>query len=165
MPFYRNLARRGIFSAMEMLVVLIVLGVVAAIVGPRMSRAAAVPPDTRQPLLVGHLRALRGAIDAYAQDHRNQFPAGDVTQITAQLTQYSDRSGTVSASPSSQCHFGPYIREIPAIPVGAGKGHATLQLPRQNRQAAWIYDPATGQIWANTTPEDCDSTGRSYSTY
>jgi type II secretory pathway pseudopilin PulG len=165
MPFYRNLAQRGIFSALQIVVVLIVLGVVAAIVGPRMSRAAAVPPDTREPLLVGQLRALRSAIDAYTIDHHSQFPTGDVTQITAQLTQYSDRSGTVSASPTSEFRFGPYLREIPPIPVGANKGQATLQLPRQNRHAAWVYDPATGQIWANTAPEDCDSSGRCYSTY
>lgn len=165
MPFYRNLARRGIFSVLEIVVVLIVLGVVAAIVGPRISRAAVIHPDTRQPLLVGQLRALRSAIDAYALDHRGRLPAGDVTQITAQLTQYSDRLGTVSASPTPQCRFGPYLREIPAIPVGSSKGQATLQLLRQNLQAAWVYDPATGQIWANTPPEDCDSTGRSYSTY
>ena len=165
MPFDRNLARRGIFSAMEIVVVLIVLGVIAAIVGPRMSRAAAIPPDTREPLLVGQLRALRNAIDAFSLDHHSRFPAGDVTQITAQLTQYSDRSGTVSASPTPQCHFGPYLREIPAIPVGASKGQATLQLHRQNQKAAWIYDPTTGRIWANTAPEDCDATGRCYSTY
>jgi type II secretory pathway pseudopilin PulG len=165
MPFYRNLAQRGLFSALEILVVLIVLGVVAAIVGPRMSRAAAVPPDTREPLLVGQLRALRSAIDAYTIDHHSQFPKGDVRQITAQLTQYTDRSGTVSAAPTPQCRFGPYLREIPAIPVGARKGQATLQLPRQNHQAAWVYDPTTGQIWANTAPEDCDATGRCYSTY
>jgi type II secretory pathway pseudopilin PulG len=165
MPSYRNLGRRGLFSLLELLVVLIALGVVATIVGPRISRAAHAPPDTSQQLLVGNLRALRSAIDAYAADHANRFPHGDVTQITAQLTQYSDRKGNVSPTRTAQYRFGPYLREIPPISIGANKGRATLQLPSQYLQQAWLYNPATGQISPNTSPGECDPAGRPYNTY
>jgi type II secretory pathway pseudopilin PulG len=165
MPFYRNLAGRGIFSAMEVLVVLICLGIIAAIVGPRMSRGALTPPDTGEQLLVGHLRALRGAIDAYSADHDGRWPGGDVSNITAQFTQFTDRSGGVSPIRTSRYSLGPYLREIPPLPVGTKKGLATLQLRLQNRQAAWVYDPPTGQIWPNTSPGECDASGRSYATY
>ena len=119
MPFYRKLAGRGVFSMMEVVVVLIFLGVVATIVGPRISRASHAPIRTGEPLLVGNLRALRLAIDAFAADHDNRPPWGDAAQVVAQLTQFTDRSGAVSPTGTKRYRFGPYLREIPPVTVGS----------------------------------------------
>jgi type II secretory pathway pseudopilin PulG len=164
MPFYRNLAGMGVFSMMEVVVVLIVLGVVATIVGPRISRASRAPVLTGEPLLVGNLRALRTAIDAFAADHDNRCPWGDAGHVVAQLTQFTDRSGAISSTASKRYRFGPYLREIPPVTVGSKRGLATLQFPRQYRQDAWLYDPATGHISANL-PNEFDPAGRSYDSY
>ncbi len=164
MVFYRKLAGRGVFSMMEVVVVLIVLGVVATIVGPRISRASHAPAHTGEQLLVGNLRALRMAIDAFAADHDNRCPWGDAGQVVAQLTQFTDRSGAVSGAGSKRYRFGPYLREIPRLPIGSKRGLATLQFPREYRQAAWLYDPVTGHISANL-PNEYDSAGRSYDSY
>jgi type II secretory pathway pseudopilin PulG len=164
MPFYRKLAGRGVFSMMELVVVLIVLGVVATIVGPRISRASHAPARTGEPLLVGNLRALRSAIDAFAADHDNRCPWGDAAQVVAQLTQFTDRSGAINVTGSKRYRFGPYLREIPPVTVGSKRGLGTLQLPRDYRQAAWLYDPATGHISANL-PNEWDPAGRSYDSY
>ena len=153
------------FSIVEAAVVLVVLGVVATIVAPRMSRGAASSPKSAEQMLVGHLRALRTAIDAYAVDHRGSWPAGDVMKITGELTKFSDESGSVSAVCSAKYRFGPYMREIPALPVGARKRAATLGLWPQGPKAGWVYNPITGRVWADTGPGECDSSGRGYSTY
>src|SRR5215210_5277539 len=91
MRFYRNVLGRGLFSLMELGVVLVVLGLVATIVGPRMSRAAAGPsPHLHGDILSGQLRMLHTAIDEYAADHAGRYPEGDPEAVTLQLTAYSD---------------------------------------------------------------------------
>jgi type II secretory pathway pseudopilin PulG len=169
MRFYRNVVGRGVFSLMEITVVLVVLGVVGAIVGPRISRgagaAAGGSPHLAEQVLVGQLRSLRAALDAYAADHGGRYPDGDVTRITRELTQYSDQSGAVHAIASARYPLGPYLSEIPALHLGSQKGAATLGLPGGDPGAGWRYDPATGRVHANTGPEDSDALGRPYSEY
>src|SRR4051812_22587499 len=128
MPFYRNLTGRGVFSLLEVAVVVVVLGVVAAIVAPRMSRGAASSPQLGERVLVGHLRGLREAIEAYAGDHGGHYPDGDGARVARQLTEMTDWSGNVSPTRTARHHLGPYLREIPALPVGARKGLATIRL-------------------------------------
>jgi type II secretory pathway pseudopilin PulG len=168
MRFYRNVVSRGVFSLMEITVVLVVLGVVGAIVGPRISLGASGgggSPHLAEQVLVGQLRSLRAALDAYAAEHRGHYPDGDVTGITQALTQYSDQSGAVHATASARYPLGPYLSEIPPLPLGSQKGAATLCLPGGDPSAAWWYDPATGRVHANTGPQDCDALGRPYSRY
>ena len=77
MPFYRNALRRGVFSLLEVAVLLTVLLIVATIVAPRMSRGATSSPQLPEQVLTGQLRSLRSAIAAYARDHGGRFPDGD----------------------------------------------------------------------------------------
>jgi len=149
---------------MQVALVAAVLAIVAAIAGPRMSSAASAPHSASR-LLVGQLRSLRTAIDAYAADHYGRWPGGDVTRITRQLTEFSNRLGDVSPSRTERFRFGPYLKEIPVLPVGTRKGSNTLGLSSQEPDAAWMYQPQTGQIWANTWPGESDEMGRDYVTY
>ena len=164
MPLSRKWVGRGIFSLMELAVVVVVLGVVAAIVAPRMSRGAPASPHQADQVLVGELRLLRAALDDYAAQHAGHYPGGDVTRITQQLTGYTDRAGDTSATPTPKHNLGPYLREIPPLPVGARRGNAALAID-SDPQAAWHYTPATGQIRANTGERECDAIGRPYSSY
>jgi type II secretory pathway pseudopilin PulG len=164
MPLSRKLLGRGVFSLLELAVVFVVLGVVAAIVGPRMSRGASVSPRQNDQILVGQLRSLREALDAYAADHAGLYPAGDPDRIARQLTQNTDRSGSPSPSRTADHRLGPYLREIPSLPVCAQNRAPTITLV-ETAQAAWLYDPATGRIRANTAPGECDLLGRPYSSY
>jgi type II secretory pathway pseudopilin PulG len=165
MRFYRKAMGRGLFSLLEISLVVVVLGIVGTIVGPRMSRAGTSSPQVAEQVLVGRLRALRGAIHAYAQDHGGRYPNGDVSRITAELTQYSDGFGAVHPTPTSRYGLGPYLPEIPPLPVGKTQGAATLGLPGAARDAGWIYDPSSGQIRANLSAHDCDAHGQSYASY
>jgi type II secretory pathway pseudopilin PulG len=164
MPFSRKLLGRGLFSLLELAVVFVILGVVAVIVGPRMSRGASVSPRQNDQILVGHLRLLREALDAYAADHAGHYPNGDPARIAEQLTQYTDRAGEPAPTRSASHPFGPYLREIPALPVGGRSRTATIALV-ETAPAAWLYNPATGRIRANTTADEFDPLGRPYSSY
>ncbi|MDB5322696.1 MAG: putative fimbrial protein [Phycisphaerales bacterium] len=167
MALSRKLVGRGVFSLMELAVVVVSLGVVAAIVGPRMSRGAVASPQQGDQVLVGRLRLLRGALDDYASEHGGRYPAGDAGRVVRQLTEYTDRAGETSPTRTAELRLGPYLREIPALPVGGRRGVALLAIVGGSDVSAggWIYNPATGQIRANTEEGECDGIGRAYSAY
>jgi type II secretory pathway pseudopilin PulG len=167
MSFYRKWVGRGVFSMLELAVVLVVLTVVGSIVGPRMSRAAAHPTDPSRQLLIGRLKSLRTAIAAYAADHAGRYPDGDADQVTKQLTQYSDQAGVCNPSRTVRYHCGPYLREIPELPLGEKRGQSTLRVIGTvlGPPAGWVYDPQTAQIRAATLENERDGDGREYASY
>ena len=155
--------RTASFPVLELAIVLVVLGIIASIVGPRMSRGAAGPaPSNHDPVLIGRLKTFRAAIDAYTNEHGGHTP--DVDRIVPQLTTFSDWAGRTSPAKTSRHHLGPYLREIPALPVGPRKGRTTIGLPT-DPAAAWTYDPTSGRVRANVPTDECDAAGRAYASY
>jgi type II secretory pathway pseudopilin PulG len=155
--------RTASFPILELAIVLVVLGIIASIVGPRMSRGAggsAVP--NHDPVLIGRLKTFRTAIDAYTNEHGGHTP--DADRIIPQLTTFSDWAGRTSPVKTSQHHLGPYLREIPPMPVGPRKGRTTIGLPT-DPATAWTYDPTNGRVRANTPSEECDVAGRPFASY
>lgn len=64
-------SRRGGYSLIELLLVVMIVGVVAAIAIPRMSLGAG---GAAEAALKGNLAVLRSAIEAYRRDHGDQPP-------------------------------------------------------------------------------------------
>ena len=153
--------RKG-FSLIELVIVVVIIAIIGAIAIPRLSRGSAGAADSS---LVGNLRVLRSAIDLYASEHGGSFPA--VGTIVAQLTQYSDDQGATSATKTGNYIYGPYIRSIPPLPVGAKKGQNGIAAAT-GASVGWIYDATNGTIKANTTdtsPIEADAKGTLYSAY
>jgi len=165
MRCYRSALGRGVFSLMEITVVVVVLGVVGTIVGPRMSRGASSSPFVTDQVLVGHLRLLRSAIASYRVEHGGRLPSGDAAHVTAQLTGFSDILGNINARKTNRYALGPYLGQIPALPVGMRQGDATLGLSGSPGEAGWVYDPASGAIRANAADHESDAMGRPYASY
>lgn len=151
-------AARG-FSLIELVIVVVIIGIIAAIAIPRMSRGAAGAADSS---LQSNLRVLRNAIDLFYTEHGNTYPAA--ASIEAQLTQFSDDAGATSATQSATHIFGPYLREVPALPVGAARGNRGIAAAAA-ANIGWIYTEATGLIKANTTATEKDARGVAYNTY
>ena len=161
----RNLRIKG-FSLAELIVVVIVLGILAATAVPRFSRGAAGVADSA---LAGDLAVLRNGIDLYASDHNGSYPS--VENFDAQLTQYTDNAGNASPTQDSTHVHGPYLRKIPVLPVGP-KGYksssAVIDAAKSHAGSvagAWIYDAKTGQIRANLADRFADYTGKAYNQY
>jgi hypothetical protein len=112
--------------------------------------------------LTANLRVLRNAIDLFQTEHEGTYPA--VATIDTQLTQYTDISGTVSATKTGAYIYGPYIRSIPPLPVGAKKGKSGIAAA-DGGTIGWIYDASTGVIKANCPDAEVDSKGVKYNTY
>jgi prepilin-type N-terminal cleavage/methylation domain-containing protein len=146
------------FSLIELVIVVVIIGIIGAITIPRMSRGAAGAADSA---LVANLAVLRNAIDLFATEHTGTYPA--VGTIEIQLTQYSDTFGATSATKDAKHIYGPYLRAVPTLPVGAKK-NSTGIADADGGGVGWIYTFASGTIRANTTTET-DTAGKLYSTY
>ena len=147
------------FSLLEMMLVVVIIGLVAAIAIPRLSRGAAGATDAA---LSGNLAVLRDAIDRYSTEHGGAFPT--VANVTNQLTQYSSAGGVTSATKTDGNYsYGPYVRKVPPLPVGANKGNSGVAASA-GAGVGWIYDASTGNISAACTTET-DSAGVLYTSY
>lgn len=150
--------KRGGFSLIELVIVVVIIGIIGAIAIPRLSRGAEGASDSA---LAGDLAVMRNAIDLYATEHGGDFPA--VATFEEQLTLYSSAAGATDAAKSGTYMYGPYIRKIPNLKVGANKGSNTVAAA-DGLGVAWIYDEDTGAISANTGTET-DVSGTKYSDY
>jgi prepilin-type N-terminal cleavage/methylation domain-containing protein len=158
-----NLARvrqSRAFSLIELVIVVVIIGIIAAIAVPRMSRGAAGASDSA---LSANLSVLRNAIDLFQTEHGGTFPS--LANLPNALIQYSDAAGTTfSATKTASCIYGPYLRSIPALPVGADKG-ATSFVATYTAGNGWVYSAATGSVTANCAPAEVDARGVAYNSY
>ena len=154
----RKFTRRG-FSLIELVIVVVIIGIIAAIAVPRMSRGAAGAGDSA---LVGDLATLRNAMDLFQTEHGGTYPT-DATTIANQLMGFSDDSGAVAAKDATHI-YGPYIRAIPTLPVGARKGQNGFAAA-DAATVGWIYDSTAHTITANCKPAEVDARGIQYNAY
>jgi len=161
----RRYSRKSGFSLLELVVVVVIIGIIAAIAIPRMSRGTAGAADSA---VSGDLAVLRNAIDLFAAEHGNGFPT--LANVTSQLTMYTDSScsSTPVASKDATHLFGPYLRTVPKLPVGANKGQVgfTATAPvGSDATGGWFYDEKTGKIQPNCVDAEVDAAGTKYNAY
>ena len=154
----RRTHNRG-FSLLELVIVVAIIAIIAAIGIPRLSRGTRGAADSA---VSSNLAVLRNSIDLFAAEHADTFPTA--AAITNQLTQYTDASGDTSATKDTTYIYGPYMRSIPPLPVGAKKGSAGIAAGDAN-DVGWIYTQATGTIKTNTTASEKDDSGKLYTDY
>ncbi len=154
-----NTRLRSAFSLIELVIVVVIIGIIAAIAIPRMSRGATGAGDSA---LIADLKILRSALDMYQVEHNATYPS--VANFVNAMTQYSDAAGTTfSATKTGTCYFGPYLRAIPAVPVGPKKGSNGVAAG-DAAGIGWLYTVASGTITANVTTE-ADDKGVPYINY
>lgn len=123
------------FTLVEILIVVVILGILAAIVVPLFTgatREAAAGTTTYE------LEKLRRAIDIYQARWNNQFP----------VVQAGD--GTWGALVSSD---GEYLKSPPLNPYVGGDNARVISIASEpdteyQRDYGWIFDDTTGQVWA-----------------
>ena len=148
------------FSLLEVVIVVAILAILAAIGIPRMSRGSRGAGDSA---LRSNLALMRNAVDLYSAEHTGAYPP--VATFSEKLTQFSDASGTTSATKTTSCIYGPYLRGIPALTVGAKKGKNGVSADGSDPNDGWVYTVADGTIKANTTGSEKDDAGVAYNTY
>ena len=166
----RNLHAGG-FTLVEILIVVVIVGILAAIAVPKLSNASQI---ARESSLKEDLHFLRTQVNVYRANHQVSpgYPGGDSTQAPTQqafidqLTLYTNALGNTSATQTGPYTLGPYLPQVPANPVNS---LATLKLlaPTDAFTAdgttGWLYQPSTGLIKPNVA--GLDSEGHPYSDY
>jgi len=147
------------FSLLELVIAVAIIAIIAAIGIPRLSRGTKGAADSA---LSGNLAMLRNAIDIYGAEHTGTYPTAD--DIGDQLTQYTDKDGNTKDTKDTTHIYGPYVRSIPPLPVGAKKGSTGIAAADAN-DIGWIYTASSGDIKANTTDSEKDDSGKLYSNY
>jgi prepilin-type N-terminal cleavage/methylation domain-containing protein len=145
------------FSLLELVIVVAIIAVLAAIAIPRMSRGSRGAGDAA---LMANLSVLRNAIDLYVAEHGGSYPS--VPNIVNQLTQYTNGAGDAQGTKDTTHIYGPYIRKIPPLPVGARKGDTGIAAIDDDG-VGWIYDGSA--IKANCEDTEKDDTGKQYNQY
>ncbi len=135
-------ATRG-FSLIELVIVVVIIGIIGAIAVPRMSRGSR---GASVSSLIGDLAVLNKAVDLYAIEHGGSFPR--VANITEQLTGQTNDQGNTPTGVVGEVVFGPYIRTIPPLPIGAKKGNAGIATA-DGAGVGWLYAPVRGIIRPN----------------
>src|SRR5881398_3612853 len=93
--------RKG-FTLVEILIVVIILGILAAIVIPQFTNAS---EDARKANMRSQLQTLRSQVELYKLQHRDTIPT--VANFWTVLTTKTDDTGTASAAATA---FGPYMQ-------------------------------------------------------
>ncbi len=153
---------RRAFSLIELVIVVVIIGIIAAIAIPRLSRGSEGAADAA---LIGDLAVMRSAIDLFSTEHPG-FPPLEAT-FEAQMLTYSDSVGNTNAVKGGVFIYGPYLRAIPPLPVGAMRGMVGIKVPPADGAGTegWVYDNTNQQIIANTAALEVDVSGTPYNTY
>ena len=148
--------KRG-FTLVEILIVVVILGILAAIVIPQFTNAST---EARESSLSSNLQAVRSQIELYKIQHLNDALPTDGTATFFQcLEGYTDTSGAVVAQGTAGAK-GIYMRKIPLNPCSsvnadpAGDDSRT-NLVREDGAAAganthhWHFNSTTGEFSAD----------------
>jgi len=152
------------FTLVELLIVVIILGILAAIVLPQFTSTT---DDARLSALDSNLSSLRSAVELYYQQH-GAYPsatgdgtnaANSVGAFTSQLTQYTNATGGVANAKDATHIYGPYLKKatLPPEPVSGSSAlvintTGTLGMTADGAATGgWKFDNKTGQLIANMT--------------
>jgi len=106
---------RKAFTLVEILIVVIILGILAAVVIPQFTEAS---NDARESALASDLQTVRSQIELYKVQHLDKSPhldengAPDTANFVNRLIGRTDNTGKINASGA----FGPYLQKFPSNP-------------------------------------------------
>jgi general secretion pathway protein G len=144
------------FTLVEILIVVIILGILAAIVIPQFTEASS---DARKSALQSDLQTLRSQVELFKVQHADLLPGAtaaapttfDATVFKNQLMSKTDIDGTVDATAGV---YGPYVQTFPKNPFAKDGVQDTVVIGTSPSSAdpttsGWYYDTSVGKMYAS----------------
>ncbi len=134
-------AKRG-FTLVEILIVVVILGILAAIVVPQFTQAST---EAKMNSVCSNLQSLRSQIELYKVQHNDTPP----TQATFenQMIYCTNISGATAGTPSKQRDaangfiYGPYLERVPENPFTNDN-----DVVAWDGSGDWQYNENTGEV-------------------
>ena len=132
------------FTLVEILIVVVILGILAAIVIPQFTEAST---EAKMSSLCTDLQTMRSQIELYKVQHNDDMPGAGTASFEDSLTGQTDIDGAAGTD------YGPYVQKIPTNPFN---DLATVRVDGAAAGAdtdGWRFDLAggTGAIQADDT--------------
>jgi len=150
--------RSGGFSLIEILIVVIIMAIIAAIVLPQYHGITA---QAGQSTLKENLAIIRAQLQMYRNQHEG-FPHAN--SFAAEMTYFTDISGNWSETRDGEHAYGPYLERMPMNTLTSNRGvrgvtgaASTFSPPAVN--AGWWYNESTGEIRPDLADTVVDDTG------
>ena len=160
------------FTLVELLIVVIILGALAAIAIPQFTTSS---DDAKLVALDTSLAELRNSIELYYHQHNGVYPgqkddsdgsdAGSAaiaaTSLVNQLTQYTSAAGVSNESKTATYKYGPYLKK--SMPMNPFNDLSTLlcditeddiTVAASSGTAGWKFYTVTGRLIANDGTHD-----------
>jgi len=145
------------FTLVEILIVVVILGILAAIVIPQFTSAS---DDAKESSLFTQLQTVRSQLELYQVQHNGNYPsitdlqddtgAGTGDQWGKMINKTDVSGGILTSGDAGYADgYGPYLQQPPKNPFTQS---STVVAGTSNSDGAatdgWVYDADTGQIWA-----------------
>jgi general secretion pathway protein G len=127
------------FTLVEILIVVVILGVLAAMVIPVFGQAST---DAKNSTVASNLMKMRLQIELYKNHHNGHYPGTGTASFKDAMTGKTDISGAAGTK------YGPYLERIPA---NSFNGSDSIRLDGAAAGAGagtdgWRFDTTTGDI-------------------
>jgi general secretion pathway protein G len=162
------------FTLVELLIVVVILGVLAAIAIPQFTSST---EDAKLSSLDTSLAELRNAVELYYHQHNSTYPgevshvdgsanataAAAQTSFVNQLTLYSAIDGVTSVTKDATHRYGPYLKKgLPENPFNNDAGivcditTADITAAASGGAGGWKFYVLTGRLIANDGAHDAN---------
>jgi general secretion pathway protein G len=166
------------FTLVEMIIVIIIMGILAAVIVPQIGTTS---DDAKLSAVKQDLSSMRNAVEIYYSQHNSAYPGARLndgsgpagtaalaaTAFVEQLTQYTDVNGDCEGVKDATHKYGPYVKagQLPVNPFNDSnavtcdilENDITIRTSDGVNTAGWHFRTQTGVLVANDS--DAHATG------
>jgi general secretion pathway protein G len=135
-------AKKG-FTLVEILIVVVILGILAAIVIPQFTNAST---EAKTNSLMSNLQSVRSQIELYKVQHNDLLPSPEAAGTWTRMTSKTTIAGVVADDGT----YGPYLQQVPKNPFN-DKSTVDLNGTVGDNNAGWEFNSTTGAFQADDT--------------